>query len=429
MTINNSLFTKTSFHHRVSHIGMWLLIGLLFTPLPGNGESINLDSREDIEAAIAKFSQLIKTENNNATLYVKRGDAYFLLHDFDLAIKDYTAAIKQDDSLDAAYFGRGLAYGRRRLIDEGIADLDVFIKRNPESSLGYTKRGVRYLWKRDLVNASKDLTKAITLDSYNAEAHDDLGVVYSLQDKYSEAISHFLETVAIDPSYQKGYHNLAMSFYAVEKDQWALNAVNESLKLKPEARDSMKLKGLILKALGRNEEAQELLEDAEFMPEGNWSERVAITSKGADLGLKLMGIDTKQHQLGKYFNKDKWVILNIWGPKCPPCVEEMPQLQAFHDEHAEKDATVVGMAIDYPSFGFAKIDEVNTFLKLNSITYPMLLGDADIVPRFGAGPLMAVPMTIIYAPDGKMLGSQVGSMTADLLEEFIQGAQAKKASN
>jgi tetratricopeptide (TPR) repeat protein len=397
------------------------LLWCLMLPLSVVAQNAQYETRKDVMEAISRFGQLIESTSENAEIYVKRGDAYFLIHDFDLAIKDYTSAIDRDDSLDLAYFGRGLAYGRRRLIDEGIADLDVFIQRNPESSLGYTKRGVRYLWKQDLENASRDLLKAIELDSYNAEAHDDLGVVYSLQNKYADAILQFLQTVAIDPSYQKGFHNLAMSLYVTEKDEWALNAVNESLTLKPDARDSVHLKGLILGALGRNKEAEEYLLDAEFLPEANLSESIAFFSREAGTALELTGLDARVHRFADYLKLDKWIVLNIWGPKCPPCIEEIPQLQAFHDEHFEKDAMVIGLAIDYPGFGYAKIDEVKEFVDLNSVTYTILLGDAATIPRFGAGPLLATPMTIIYAPGGELAGSHVGAVTANQIEDFVNG--------
>ena len=378
-----------------------------------------LETREDVEAVIAETSQLIKSAKEKATLYVQRGDAYFKLHEFDLAIEDFSRAIKLDVSLDMAYFGRGLAYGRRGLVDEGIADLSVFLQRNPASSLGYTKRGVRYLWKRDLENAGKDLRKAIALDANNAEAHDDLGVVYSLQGEHGKAITHFFQTVKIEPDYQKGYHNLAMAFYTIGKDQWALGAIDQALKLRHDARDSLKLKGNILMALGRESEAAELLEDAEFLPEGNWSERVSVSSMGVDPNLMLEGLDGKQHRIDTYIGKGKWIILNIWGPRCPPCIEEMPQLQAFHDDHKDEDAIVIGMAIDFPSFGYAKMNEVNKFIELNAISYPMFLGDAQIVSRFGAGPLLGTPTTLVYSPGGELVGSQVGQVTADLIESFI----------
>lgn len=425
MLENDRSAGKEMLFQRSGTVWLLLVMGLLIWPLSSIGQSDQFQTRDEVEEAISRYDQLIEAAPDNTEIYIKRADAYFLLHDFDLAIKDYTSAISRDDNLDSAYFGRGLAYGRRRLIDEGIADLDIFIQRNPESSIGYTKRGVRYLWKEDLINAGNDLEKAVALDSYNAEAHDDLGVVYSLQNRYGEAIAHFIETVKIDPGYQKGYHNLAMSYFAIERDTWALNAVNESLKLKPDARDSMRLKGLILQALGRNEEAEEFLEDAEFLPEANWSESIAIPGVGIAPDLVLTGLDGKPYRFDEYFKLDKWIVLNVWGPKCPPCIEEMPQLQAFHDEHSQKDAIVIGLAIDYPSFGFAKIDEVNEFIELNSVTYTILLGDADTVPRFSAGPLLGIPMTIIFKPGGKLAGSHVGMVTVNQIENFVKGVRTE----
>jgi len=220
-------------------------------------------------------SELLK-KPDSANMYILRGDVYFLIHDFESAVEDYTAAIELDSSIDASYFGRGLAYGRQGFIHEGIKDLSLYIKRNPNSSLAYTKRGVRYLWLGDKDNAFKDLKKAISLDSNNAEAHDDIGVVLAQKGDYKEAIKHFLTTIYIEPDYQKGYHNLAMAYYVTENDILALNSVNESLRLKPMARNSLLLKAKILTALGQVEEAALLEEDAAFMPEGDWSEEAPV---------------------------------------------------------------------------------------------------------------------------------------------------------
>jgi len=164
-----------------------------------------------------------------------------------------------------------------------------------------------------------------------------------------------------------------------------------------------------------------LIEDAEFLPEGNWTERVAVLDVKVDADLVFEGIDEMPHRLDEYIGKGKWTILNIWGPRCSPCIEEMPQLQAFHDDHYEKDAIVVGLAIDFPSFAYAKINEVKEFIDLNDISYPMLLGDAETVSRLSAGKLSGVPTTLIYSPEGELVGSQVGQITADEIENFLRG--------
>ena len=235
-----------------------------------------METLAQVEKEIATCTRLIAARPDNAENYVRRGEAYFKLHRFDAAVDDYTQAIELDGTLDQALYGRGLALGRQGFIREGIADLSEFIRRNPESSLAYTKRGVRYLWLDDRESAEKDLAKAVALDPENAEAHDDLGVVLSKRGAYEQAIEHFMATTRLDPGYQKGYHNLAMVLYISGQDESALLAANQALALSPEYRDSLLLKGKILQSMGRTGEAATILEEAEFLPQGNWSERVPL---------------------------------------------------------------------------------------------------------------------------------------------------------
>jgi len=252
---------------------------ILFFSLPVLAlvDPTKITTSEEAEKAIDDLNLKIEKSPDEAELYVLRGDIYFLIHEFDSAEEDYSIAISINDDLDAAYYGRGMTRGRQGFIKEGIADLGVFIERNPDSSLAYTKRGVRYIWLGDKENAFKDLSKAIELDPYNAEAHDDFGVVLAQKGEFGKAIEHFKATVRLDPTYQKGYHNLAMAFFITENDSSALISVNNSLKLAPDSRDSMLLKGKILEAMGMFEEALQLKEDAEFLPQsGDWTEHAPI---------------------------------------------------------------------------------------------------------------------------------------------------------
>lgn len=239
--------------------------------------SSDITTSEDAEKAINEISKKIENTPDQAELYVSRGDIYFLMHEFDSAEEDYSKAIALNNNLDAAYYGRGMALGRQGLVKEGIDDLSVFIQRNPESSLAYTKRGVRYIWLGDKDNAFKDLSRAVELDPGNAEAHDDLGVVLAQKGEYTKAIEHFHTTVRLEPTYQKAYHNLAMAYFITKNDSHALQSVNNSLKLAPEFRNSLLLKSKILDAMGRHDEAMQIKQEAEFLPQsGDWTEHAPV---------------------------------------------------------------------------------------------------------------------------------------------------------
>jgi len=143
----------------------------------------------------------------------------------------------------------------------------------------------------------------------------------------------------------------------------------------------------------------------------------------------LQGLDGKDHHLGEYIGKGQWVLLSIWGPGCPPCIEEMPELQRFHEAHREKDAFVVGMALDYPSFGDANAVEVKRFADRHAISFPILLGNATVVEKFGGGPLQATPTLLAFRPDGTLAGLQVGQISGELIEKFIRDYEADPAAD
>lgn len=247
----------------------------LSAELEKKAEKYEIFTADSYEQKIKNYTKSLK-EDKSAALFYERGMAYFKMFKFNEAIDDFTRAIKLDNYMDEAFFSRGLAYGRIRMFDESFADLDVFIKRNPRNSIAYTKRGVRRIWAGNYQLAEQDLKKAISLDPTNAEAHDDLGVMEARKQNFKTAQKHFENVVKLDPTYSKGFHNLAMSQYILGNYTNSLVNINKALKLMPNDKNSLLLKGEIMIKLGRDEEAKVILERAEFLPDGGWQERFSL---------------------------------------------------------------------------------------------------------------------------------------------------------
>ena len=66
----------------------------------------------------------------------------------------------------------------------------------------------------------------------------------------------------------------------------------------------------------------------------------------------------------------KIVVLNFWATWCPPCVEEMPHLQAFYENN--KDQAIVVIAVNLTSEDNG-IDAVEEFVKEHELTFPIPL--------------------------------------------------------
>ncbi|MES2580707.1 MAG: TlpA disulfide reductase family protein [Pseudomonadota bacterium] len=134
-------------------------------------------------------------------------------------------------------------------------------------------------------------------------------------------------------------------------------------------------------------------------------------------GFVLSDTNGKKHALSQY--KGKWVIVNYWATWCPPCLEEVPDLVALYDSRKNKDVMLLGVAFDYQN---AK--EVADYVDDMLMSYPIILGDDDVIRQIGRADVM--PTTFIYNPRGDLVKTKRGLVTKAYLEDFIaNGASAK----
>ena len=72
----------------------------------------------------------------------------------------------------------------------------------------------------------------------------------------------------------------------------------------------------------------------------------ALRPPGAGMSAEAFFAQTFNDLDGQPVEMARWqgriVVVNFWATWCPPCVEEMPDLQRVHDEYADRGVTVVG---------------------------------------------------------------------------------------
>jgi thiol-disulfide isomerase/thioredoxin len=127
----------------------------------------------------------------------------------------------------------------------------------------------------------------------------------------------------------------------------------------------------------------------------------------------------KLQPMSDYIGRGKWVIINVWSPTCTACVRELPEIEAFRKKHVD-DVQLLGLTIDFPSFGYGKIDVINEFLQKHPVHYPLFLADIELASEVIGNWLVAIPLIAIYHPDGRVLARWPGYVDIDEIEEFMQ---------
>lgn len=129
----------------------------------------------------------------------------------------------------------------------------------------------------------------------------------------------------------------------------------------------------------------------------------------------LPDLNGKQHKLSDY--RGKWVLVNYWATWCPPCREELPELEVFYSTDKEK-VVVLGVNLEDIDRGALKL-----FVEEQFLSYPILRAKANESQLVGV--VTGLPTSYLITPDGEVVARQVGPVTAENIRQFIDNYEAK----
>jgi hypothetical protein len=142
-----------------------------------------------------------------------------------------------------------------------------------------------------------------------------------------------------------------------------------------------------------------------------------FTIKADALSMSLINLDGKEEPLNKHIGNGQWVVINTWSPTCSACVAELPNLRTFIERNP--DIPLLGITLDFPSFGYGRMDILQEFLKKEPLDYPLFLADLEQVSEINGRWLVGIPSMTIFHPDGRPLVTWPGVVEIDEIEKFI----------
>lgn len=121
-------------------------------------------------------------------------------------------------------------------------------------------------------------------------------------------------------------------------------------------------------------------------------------------------------------------VLNVWATWCPPCVAELPHLQAMSETFADQGVEIVGVLEDgVTELGVpdeATIDNAKTLLADAGAGYRVILPDEALRETF-ISEMQYFPTTFFLDSSGNLVETVVGANSAQDWEDIIHGVLQK----
>jgi thiol-disulfide isomerase/thioredoxin len=94
------------------------------------------------------------------------------------------------------------------------------------------------------------------------------------------------------------------------------------------------------------------------------------------------------------------VLLNFWASWCPPCIEEMPAMQALYEDLGGEGFEIVAVNLQEDP------ETVRSFMDEHGFDFPVLLDrDGSVAREYG---VRGIPTSYVVDPRGRLVAMYVG---------------------
>jgi len=111
----------------------------------------------------------------------------------------------------------------------------------------------------------------------------------------------------------------------------------------------------------------------------------------------------------------KPLLINFWATWCPPCIEELPLIDAFYNRNKSKSLQVIGLAVDQPSM-------VRRYLTQKPLSFPVGLAgfNGTELGRTLGNAQSVLPFSVIFDAKGRLLAQKAGKLDQSDLVAWLK---------
>ena len=244
----------------------------------GRGYLQQFNKPEDIDNAIAEFTQATRIDPNYALAYAALGSTYWAGFQQFSKSNDWVAkssrncekSLQLNPDLVEGHICLGRLYNGTGKYQQAVEEFQRAVQAEPTSEDALRGLADVYTSLNNFAAAEATYKKAVALRPNYWGVYSWLGAFYFGQNRYPDAAAAFLQATQLAPGNYLEYFNLGGAYVAEGRYQEALDAFNHSLALRPSS-DAYGNLGYTYTLMRRFPDAVAAMREALKLDDGNWS--------------------------------------------------------------------------------------------------------------------------------------------------------------